>query len=283
MQSQELRNQAQDLHAEARESFERCDTDGFVSQWADGINARRHELAADLADQNNESTFVGLYEGDRRVRAKKISTRYGLAWLLHDSETDLIERRGKPFLPEGDNSRVLKQLGLEQRGEIDAARAEIVGGSGKGLSGAATCHVSAVRDGDEWGATARLATDEESEPESYTFLATVQPSGVLAFEAAIDMRTVKAVHLTFADGGGFWIPSAALRWVGDIEEGDHYEIESWFKFEQSKLDTLLPHSRFLEGGGGRLPPLDEAHRDQGGVNVSDAEIRRLVQEQRGDG
>ena len=37
--AQEYRNEAAELHNRVEESFERCDTDGFLSQWANGISA----------------------------------------------------------------------------------------------------------------------------------------------------------------------------------------------------------------------------------------------------
>ena len=95
----------------AWESFQRCDTDGFLSQWASQEGARLARLLARLAESGYMSTFWGLYEGDRRVKAKEINTKFGTCWLLHEDEQELISKRGKPFLPTGGNSRILKGLG----------------------------------------------------------------------------------------------------------------------------------------------------------------------------
>lgn len=153
----EYRQMAQERRERSAESFERCDTDGFLSQWASDLTAQQYDLQADILDNGGRSTFIGLYEGERRVKARFITTQYGTSWLLHEDETDLIQRRGKKFLPTGDNSRVHKKLGLSEEWELDFAKADIVGG-GTGLAGAASCRVAAVRshEADRWGGTAIL-------------------------------------------------------------------------------------------------------------------------------
>ena len=153
-----LRAEAAQCESDKQESFERCDTDGFISQWASGITAQQKRLQADIVERGYESTFVGLYEGDRRVKAKVGHGQWGFYWLLHEDEADIIRpRRGKPFLPTGTHSRVLKSLGLAERQESAPARAEVVD-SGSGLSG---CHVASVRMGDHWGQDATLGYSED--------------------------------------------------------------------------------------------------------------------------
>ena len=133
----------------AWESFQRCDTDGFLSQWASQEGARLERLLAHLAENRYMSTFWGLYEGDRRVKAKEINTKFGTCWLLHEDEQDLISKRGKPFLPTGGKSRVLKGLGLQEREETAPAYA---------------CHGQhgpiRYRTGDKWGSDAVLNQEE---------------------------------------------------------------------------------------------------------------------------
>lgn len=151
-------------HAEEKEaSFERCDTDGFLSQWASGINSSLAHRQKEILLNDGRAEFRGLYEGDRRVKAKLITftSKYShgteIMWLLHESETALIAKRGKKYLPEGDNSRILKILGLEQREESDWAWAKL-DGSGRGLSG--QVWVSTFRVGDEWGGEAVMRREE---------------------------------------------------------------------------------------------------------------------------
>lgn len=148
-----LRAQATRNRASAEESFQRCDTDGFLSQWADGINARLREREASILECGGWSVFWGLYEGDRRVNAKRISIPafrgYGTqdVWLLSDVESHRFNRR---YIPSGLTSRVQRSLGLRERREWAPARAAI-GGGGRGLSGCASAHVVTYRtDYDNW-------------------------------------------------------------------------------------------------------------------------------------
>lgn len=158
----DFRASAAEKDRRAAESFNRCDTDGFLTQWASGIGAELDRTKADLTEDGETSVFNGLYEGDRRVKAKIIFSQYGAAWLLHEDEADLIERRGKKFLPTGDNSRILRDLGLRQAGERAPAWATI-SGSGTGLSGAATARVVIFRTGDPWGMDSTEIEEKEEE------------------------------------------------------------------------------------------------------------------------
>ena len=159
------RQLAAEAEASKQASWERSDTDGFLSQWASGLTAREHRLAAEIIDNGNVWPFKGLYQGDRRVAAKIIHSEYApdnrpspistTQWLLSDSETDLIERRGKRYLPSGSRSRILKSLGLSERGEIAPAKA--------GLGGKNTWSMRAIaiRDGCPWGSDATLSDEED--------------------------------------------------------------------------------------------------------------------------
>ena len=151
--SAELRESAAVREQRAADSFERCDTDGFVSQWASGITARLDRTKADLIDAGKMGEFTGLFEGDRRVKAKIIETKFGSSWLLSDDETDLIARRGKKFLPVGKRSRILKELALTERLELAPAWA-CLDGSGTGLASAMSVHVAIFRTGCKWGSDA---------------------------------------------------------------------------------------------------------------------------------
>lgn len=151
--AEQLREAAHDALQKREESFERCDTDGFVTQWAHGLTAAEQSEKARITENGGRSDFPGLYEGDRRVKAHIIETQFGLSWKLHDSETALIAERGKPFLPTGEHSRVLKALGLAERRELDYAWARLTG-KGYGLSG--TAWVATYRTGCKWGSDAIL-------------------------------------------------------------------------------------------------------------------------------
>lgn len=153
------RENANAADARVRESIERSDTDGFLSQWAGGLTAGKERLAAEIAENGDRDYFVGLYQGDRRVKAMQLSGQYGPYWLLEESETALIAERGKPFVPMGSRSRVQKKLGLREAQELAPAYATIAG-SGTGLSGAASCYVTSRRSGSRWGDDAELTETE---------------------------------------------------------------------------------------------------------------------------
>ncbi len=105
----------------AIESFERSDTDGFLSQWASGLSGGLERTRAGIKENGGVFRFAALFEGNRRVKAKQVDTKFGPAWVLHEDEADLIERRGKIFLPFGSKSRVHKNLGLRQGFELAPA------------------------------------------------------------------------------------------------------------------------------------------------------------------
>mgnify|MGYP003661643241 CR=1 FL=1 len=140
--SEQYRARARECEAQARESFERCDTDGFRSQHALGLGARLNDLKADLTDAGCMCRWSGLYDGDRRLRAKVITTRFGTAWLLDECEA---EKYGRKFVPDGPRSTVQKKLGLSERGELAP-------------TWATTNETSACcfRSGCEWGTDAEL-------------------------------------------------------------------------------------------------------------------------------
>jgi len=152
--AQQHRDAAAKLFQRANDSFERCDTDGFLSQRASQQTAREHLIQAEIIENGGVEEFVGLYEGDRRVKARfGSSTHYGhvsFYWLLHDDEADLIARRGKKFLPTGENSRVQKQLGLSERPEHAPAKAKLNSNG----------HACYGRSGDAWGQDATLIIGE---------------------------------------------------------------------------------------------------------------------------
>lgn len=148
--AEKLNALAEAYDQEALASFERCDTDGALSQWGLRMNADLCRLMARISENGDVSTFTGLYQGDRRVKARIIDTKFGIAWLLHEDEADLIAARGKPFLPTGPNSYVLAGLGLRERDETDAAYAKVSRGC------MATARPVVLRWGDQWGQNAVL-------------------------------------------------------------------------------------------------------------------------------
>lgn len=144
--AQQYREAAAKNFDRAQESFERCDTDGFLSQWASDLNGRTNLLKAEVIENGGKATFVGLYEGSRRVAAKEIQTNYGTTWILSDEEASKF---GRKFVPIGSKSRIQKQLGLTERDEEDSAWVTTTGNM-------TSCRPIVFRTGDKWGADATL-------------------------------------------------------------------------------------------------------------------------------
>ena len=146
---------------QSADSFDRCDTDGFLSQWASDITAQQLEHQALIDLDGGLAEFIGLYEGDRRVRAAQVKVynrfeyRDEVKWVVDDDDAVAAERK---WIPTGSRSRIQKQLGLCERKELAPARADI-GGSGKGLAGCASAHVITKRTGCRYGSDAILVQD----------------------------------------------------------------------------------------------------------------------------
>lgn len=137
MDSAEQYERAAQEHREAaRESYERCDTDGFVSQWAHGMLESRAVLAAEIARNGGTAVFRALFDLEGTLLpAREVETRFGWAWV--------IERDGEPplwFNPS-------KAVDWVKANRADAAKGFYVGtvraaarvrlaGGGKGLAGA---------------------------------------------------------------------------------------------------------------------------------------------------
>lgn len=162
MTADDFRAQAARSKQASYESFERCDTDGFLSQWANDIGARLDLEKAEILDAGGVSRFVGLYTIDgERVPAKvvhsKINYQPVTSWLLRADAAAKYGRRYIPYNPRKPG-RIQKALGLCHRYETAPAWASIMG-SGKGLSGCASAFVGRYRLGDEWGMDATLVAD----------------------------------------------------------------------------------------------------------------------------
>lgn len=51
-------------HDDREESFQRCDTDGFVSQWASGLTGSLEERRAELASHDHNNVFRVLVDAE---------------------------------------------------------------------------------------------------------------------------------------------------------------------------------------------------------------------------
>ncbi len=87
----EWREMAHGRNTAAAESFERCDTDGFLSQWASGQMARVYDACADLAEAGGEWELDALEDLDgNEVKARIINTRFGARWGVLDEGDNVV-------------------------------------------------------------------------------------------------------------------------------------------------------------------------------------------------
>lgn len=154
MTAAELRASAAQHRADAAESFERCDTDGFVSQWASGINAQVADRNAEIADGGGKwlfarTTLVTL-DGEP-TDARAVDTRYGTKWRSDAADKWL------PYMPARPST--LAKHGYREVTETIAAPAKAITwapSGARGLSGATSVCVIVIRtdvdarEGREW-------------------------------------------------------------------------------------------------------------------------------------
>lgn len=141
LSAEEHRRLAREADQEAYDSFERCDTDGFLSQWASGLTAQQHRLAAEIADAGGRRSFRALFDLEGNlVPAKEIPTRYGTAWgiLEGDDPHGAIAKWVNQSRARSATKRIrsMEAKGYREGRVMARARAAIVG-SGQGLSGSA--------------------------------------------------------------------------------------------------------------------------------------------------
>lgn len=145
----EYREQAARHEQDAVDSFERSDTDGFVSQWASGVCAREDRLKAAVAENGGRWRFPALFTLDGElVAAKAVETRFGFAFGILESD-DPRSRFVSWFNPSEARSSDRQWTNDGKKGYrvgyvLAPARVELKG-SGTGLAGALSVSAVAVR------------------------------------------------------------------------------------------------------------------------------------------
>lgn len=86
-QAAQLRTEAAAHWQEKADSFERCDTDGFLSQWESGLMASRKEAEAALIERGGVQEFATLFDLDGNwVPCRIVEGKYGPSWMILDAE-----------------------------------------------------------------------------------------------------------------------------------------------------------------------------------------------------
>jgi len=148
---QQLEASAQRSREAAEESFQRCDTDGFLSQWALGLSAQRDEREIEILKNggyvrvrvlvNAQGEIVATHT--REFPAVNAPWRTNRVWDLGVAAKERGERR---WIPVGDRSRVQKQLGLHEEFRWVPGYAKITAPEGaRGLGGCASAFVGEFR------------------------------------------------------------------------------------------------------------------------------------------
>jgi hypothetical protein len=133
----ELRAEAARHDQAAADSFERCDTDGFMSQWASGLTASKLRLEASIQENGGKAEFPALFDLDGNlVAAKLIDGKYGLVWGILASDDPRSQITGwVSAFPKRESTMTKK--GYREGTVLAPARADLVGAN--------VCSVHAVK------------------------------------------------------------------------------------------------------------------------------------------
>jgi hypothetical protein len=137
----EYRELAKTAENEKAASFERCDTDGFASQAASGLNADLNRAKAKIADNGGKSIFPALFDlNGNFIDAVERKTQYGYAW---------VDVNGNWYNPSKANDEKRRVAGNANKGFyigtiLAPANAALAGG-GRGFSGMASVYVDIYR------------------------------------------------------------------------------------------------------------------------------------------
>ena len=124
--SESLRADANRLDREAVESFERCDTDGFLSQWAKGITAEKKRMEADLLENDGLAEIACLVDDRGEILpAVYLPTRYGRCYALFVS-FDAANANGGEIVEWLGNGKI-RERGYRNAFALRKAKVKIVG------------------------------------------------------------------------------------------------------------------------------------------------------------
>jgi hypothetical protein len=130
-----LRASAAEHDRAAAESFERCDTDGFVSQWASGVMGAKDREAADLADAGGVAEFWAVFDlSGNLLPYRPVQGRHGRFWVTDGDGPNLNESNSvKGWVHE---NTLNARRGVFFGTVTAPGRVTLSGGSGTGLGGA---------------------------------------------------------------------------------------------------------------------------------------------------
>jgi len=131
--AEEYRAMSDDAHKRKIESFERCDTDGFLSQWALDVMSSVYRRAAEMVEQDWKDCWETLADMDGNlVPCREIETKYGVAYGVYASFED-AQNYGEIIKWVGTGARAAKNKGYQ----LVVVRTEAKVEMSKGLSASA--------------------------------------------------------------------------------------------------------------------------------------------------
>lgn len=126
------REKASGHYQAAEDSFERSDTDGFLSQWASGVVARENEYLADLAEAGGkwEVTVLADLEGNE-VNARPFLNKFKkVCWIIFDETGEVKEFA--PYKPAKEIT--LSKRGYKEVGKVLPCCVKVYSGSSYSVS-----------------------------------------------------------------------------------------------------------------------------------------------------
>ena len=137
----EHRAQADAASQRVAESWERSDTDGFMSQWAGDLSARLHTAQANLLEAGGVAEFPGLFNAaGQRVKARQVrgSDFYGnpeQKWVVLDANDNVLHWVNNPADWHNPSARSkMHKLGLHVEYEQAPAKAKLDGTTSTNVS-----------------------------------------------------------------------------------------------------------------------------------------------------
>lgn len=143
-----LQAEQQETRRRREESWERSDTDGFLTQWACGITDQKIEMEIRVLQNGGHHLFDVVLDAEGNVVAdrKQYFPKFNAPWVTEPKwrvRDEYVERLGRKWLPVGAKSRVQKQMGLTEKSFWFPASVKVAG-SGTGLSGRVWIEVNRI-------------------------------------------------------------------------------------------------------------------------------------------
>lgn len=105
--AEKYRQMAVDCNRRSQESFERSDTDGFLSQWASDVMANEYRMLADLVDDGGMIETRALFTlGGELASIDEREGQFGPYWVLNH---EAAKAYGKKFFSESNAGTAAKR------------------------------------------------------------------------------------------------------------------------------------------------------------------------------